>query len=856
MSKDKRSCYLIIFTAFLSPALNAADELDAENLKNLIQEESDGYFFGDFKFKPEASLIGIYDSNIFATRNNEVDDEISVFTPSLSAASQWNEHELNFALSADFGRYTTYDSEDYNDYRVSTDGRYDITDQTNIFGGISHSQEHEERGSLDDDLSGDSPTVFVSNQAHFGIKSDFGEKTSVRLGTTYESLDFDNAGLLDNKDRNRDMTGVGIRVNYALTPQTKVYGQAILDDRDYDKNTDDLGYKRDSDGYRTNVGISTAFSNRLKGEVYIGHLEQEYEDSRFSKVSELDFGGSLSWRASPRTSLLLSLDRSLEETTTAGASSYLYTSLAASLRHKLTPKLDLNAVVSASKAVYEDILRDERYYSGTLGLQYYLTPSVYLGAEYRLLKHTTNSRIQDSNPASLQDQYDFDRSQLFFTIGTALYPVKPTQYWEMPSGQILSPSGYDWRGLYSGLQLGHDTVNLKTLGGRDTGTDQGNYSDSALSSGFFAGYGKSWNRWYAGLEVDYEDSATNIYHRKSKLTSRTINVDKDSSYGLALRGGYHLANGALFYSRVGLVQSEFDAYTTVNSKTEFADDDSHDVSGIRWGIGSDIPINDHLFLRLGYSFTDYDSFDTSIIDADDVRQSERFSPTEDLFHIGLGWQFANLGGSQKTVEFDYDGLYAGADISHGALQSNTSGLHNDGSAPLSDPGPYDFFSDFGNDSFGGGGVFMGYGYTHNDLYLGVEGRIENSNADWSHERAPSGRDFSVEKMGSVGMSLRGGYILDNGSLLYAHAGRVRTKFNTTWMKGSNQLNDVDRDDDVSGTRIGIGAELPITKSVAVRLDYSRTDYDSYSFTTSHSEADTMSFKNNDNRFSLGLSVHF
>jgi opacity protein-like surface antigen len=111
-------------------------------------------------------------------------------------------------------------------------------------------------------------------------------------------------------------------------------------------------------------------------------------------------------------------------------------------------------------------------------------------------------------------------------------------------------------------------------------------------------------------------------------------------------------------------------------------------------------------------------------------------------------------------------------------------------------------------------------------------------------------------MGTVGVSLRGGYVLDNGSLLYARVGTVRTRFNTRWAKGNNRFNDVDRDDTESGLRLGVGAELPLSRSAFARLDYSYTDYDSYNFVTSHAEFDSMAFDNSETLFRLGVGTRF
>jgi opacity protein-like surface antigen len=222
----------------------------------------------------------------------------------------------------------------------------------------------------------------------------------------------------------------------------------------------------------------------------------------------------------------------------------------------------------------------------------------------------------------------------------------------------------------------------------------------------------------------------------------------------------------------------------------------------------------------------------------------------------MGWQWGGSGERRATQATDYTGLYGGLHIGHGALQSDLSGETSDASAPPGDPGPFRFVGDFGDDSAVTGGVFFGYGFQHRHWYLGLEAELEDANADWTAMQDPDGREFSVEKMDTWGAALRAGYVLDNGSLLYARAGRVRTRFNTTWVKGNDPVNYVDRDDRRSGNRLGVGAELPVSRSAFVRLDYSYTDYNSYAFVTSHPDPDSMEFDNDESLFRLGLGVRF
>jgi hypothetical protein len=419
---------LTVVMALVSAKVNGADDAQAalEDAWALVQEASEGYRAGSFLWQPELAVSGVYDSNIFATRTDEVDDSILVFSPDLNVKSEWDRHKLDLDLGGAFGRYLSNHDEDYDDYWANLDGRYDFTDSSNIFGGLGYSHDHEDRGSPEDSQSGNEPTTFDSSRVHAGVSHGWG-KATLRMGGTYEQLDFADAGLLTNKDRNRDLTGVGARLSYQLHPQYSPYGQGIWDRREYDQFADDNGFQRDSDGYRADVGVLATISNRLKGEAYLGYLRQDYDDPRFSSVSAVDFGGSLNWRTTPRTTLSVELDRSLEETTLvdqttlAGSSGYLYSSLSGTVRHKLTPRMNINAGVSVAEADYQELDRKDEYYTAQLGMRYYIAPGYYLGAEYQAL-------MRDSN--TLSELNDYTRNQFFLTLGTMLYPMKPSAYWD------------------------------------------------------------------------------------------------------------------------------------------------------------------------------------------------------------------------------------------------------------------------------------------------------------------------------------------------------------------------------------------------------------------------------------------
>ena len=200
------------------------------------------------------------------------------------------------------------------------------------------------------------------------------------------------------------------------------------------------------------------------------------------------------------------------------------------------------------------------------------------------------------------------------------------------------------------------------------------------------------------------------------------------------------------------------------------------------------------------------------------------------------------------------GVYAGAHLGHGSMNSAFAATHYHGGPPAyNDP----LQGDFGASDMTSG-LYLGYGHTFDRVYVGVELDTEPSQVQWNHDRVTSGsggRDFSVRKQASYGASLRAGYILANGAMVYGRYGAVNTQFNTQYQRGNSDL--VDREDTIAGTRFGMGVELPVNKSVFWRLDYSVTQYAATpEVSTPSTTPDVVSMTNREYLFRIGLGVRF
>ncbi|UCH73406.1 MAG: outer membrane beta-barrel protein [Rhodospirillales bacterium] len=191
-----------------------------------------------------------------------------------------------------------------------------------------------------------------------------------------------------------------------------------------------------------------------------------------------------------------------------------------------------------------------------------------------------------------------------------------------------------------------------------------------------------------------------------------------------------------------------------------------------------------------------------------------------------------------------DGVYVGVQANHNSLVTELFGPRGAGGT---------LEADFGDHGFGGG-VFLGYGRRFGDWYLGAEAVADSASTDWGHANVgvggdPDGRIFSVRRGASYGLEGRIGAALYDGSLLYGLAGVVRTEFETDY---STAGVDVTQEDEMTGLRVGAGAEFPLTGGLFGRMEYAFTSYADYDVDVSGVD----NFANKENTLRLGLGYRF
>jgi hypothetical protein len=369
-----------------------------------------GYRVGSFTIYPDVKSGIFYDDNIFATKSARKSDWVGTISPRVIVQSNWERHELVAEAQTDLTGYLDHSTEKSADWHASAEGRIDAAKTTQFLLGGLALQDHEDRASPDA-VQGLTPTPYTQLNAYAGAIHRIGFYT-LRFGTSFENLTFDDVdsahGEIDNQDRNRNRIEVGGLARYDLSPVVRPYVEATGVFHNYQRQFDDFGYERSSQGAKAGVGALLRFTAELTGDAFVGAITRDYDDPTFKTHMTPTADGYLRWQPTSRTATVLFFDRSLEETTLPGSPGYLYNILGGRLEQALTAKLTgiLRAAVARSTFIQSSRIDDEGDFS--VGLRYSLTDNLTVGCDYR---YTTRS--------STDSTVDYGRNQFFFRVSTA-----------------------------------------------------------------------------------------------------------------------------------------------------------------------------------------------------------------------------------------------------------------------------------------------------------------------------------------------------------------------------------------------------------------------------------------------------
>lgn len=365
----------------LLPPKDALEQTDNEVAPDAYQPA--GIEMGGFVLFPKMEADFIRNSNVFASAYDAVGDTITVYRPEVALKSRFERHSLSLLARGERKLYKTYAKENVTNGQANLAGRFDVNDTDTLSAGIAYTHEHEDRGSPDE-AGGLRPTEFHYLTLDTSANVTTGDLTS-SLGLLAVRRDWEDTltptGPTPSHLRNRWEYQATLRESYEFVPGYALIGEGAYIMRRYVHDFDQRGIERDSDGIRLSTGLGLSLSNVVRGDFLAGYFRQDYKDAALTDVSGPFIKALFNWTPTKLTTIIPSVERTVEETTAAGVSSLIRSAAGVTVRHEFQRNIILTSTLSYSKDEQKGGALTSNMYSGTLRGTYLLNRNVYTTLE-------------------------------------------------------------------------------------------------------------------------------------------------------------------------------------------------------------------------------------------------------------------------------------------------------------------------------------------------------------------------------------------------------------------------------------------------------------------------------------------
>ncbi|MBN9088886.1 MAG: outer membrane beta-barrel protein [Reyranella sp.] len=384
--------------------------------------DAQGVPIGSFRLFPDLELNEVYNDNIYATANGtsgRTASFIQVVKPTLDLRSDWNNHMLNLFAKGAFGFYSASSTENYQDFGVGLDGRFDIQRDWNVYGGGSFNRRHEDRGTPNVTTSLFSPTIYNQLVGNVGYYQRF-NRLNVRIDGRLDNYTYFNNGLgtaqgvIQNSDRNRNEFRESARFGYEFSPGYQVWVRGSLNQRSYMTIPDSTGFNRNSSGWDLVGGVTVDLGGITSLEAFGGYIQQNYVDGRLSQISAPMFGLTGYWNPLRELMIRPFVRRTVEDSALTTAVSYVNTAFGADVTYNVRPNITLDAHGDYAIADYGSFpgvtqQRNEQYLTLRAGVLYRPTANFYVGPTYQYLHRSSNLPLND-----------YDQNMVMLRLGARL----------------------------------------------------------------------------------------------------------------------------------------------------------------------------------------------------------------------------------------------------------------------------------------------------------------------------------------------------------------------------------------------------------------------------------------------------
>ena len=231
------------------------------------------------------------------------------------------------------------------------------------------------------------PPIYTVTGGAVGIRHSFNRVELSLKGaidsTEYQDGTLNNGQMISFADRNYNQYGTRIRASYDWLPGVVPFVEYSADERKHDQAADVNGVNRNSTGQAFRVGTTFLMTGYLIGDVAVGYLERKYTDPALTPIHGTLLDASLTYYATPLTTLKLEMKTSVDESIINGVSGAFNHLYAVQIDHAFRRWLIGTVRFSYTNTNYVGSDRDDNYFAFSTALTYKMTRDWWLKGEYR-----------------------------------------------------------------------------------------------------------------------------------------------------------------------------------------------------------------------------------------------------------------------------------------------------------------------------------------------------------------------------------------------------------------------------------------------------------------------------------------
>jgi len=359
--------------------------------------DATGIAIGDWLLLPSLIATANYDNNVFRSLlpGRAPSDWFLETTPIVRVQRKTSNAVIGFSGNLDTLNYARFHQLNLTDWTAGADASVATSDnvlRASASGYYGAYHESFESAEVTPKLQQRNYTRYYRGHLDSAIAYEPG-LWRFGLGGSFDSFDWQPTSLLhrsgdirtaSNRIRDESTGEEWIKAGYQITGELQLFGRAIFNSRDF-HHPASLELDRSSWGYRLQAGAVVDVARTVKGEMFVGYLQQIFPDSAVPPLPDfktLDYGAALNWYPGPELTVHVSAARSLSDVILPGVTTSDDQSVRLGIDCELARDVVLQSFGAYTYSRFAGGDRVDQYPSAGVTLRYFLNRDASLQFSY------------------------------------------------------------------------------------------------------------------------------------------------------------------------------------------------------------------------------------------------------------------------------------------------------------------------------------------------------------------------------------------------------------------------------------------------------------------------------------------